>query len=289
MKITFTPANCLLILGLVAGTRAFAQQPVPAYQLTDKEREKLNKEIAKSKEKNDSFWDYDTVYSNGAPYCLLYKVDKGALTHDDYSVRSLSGQEIIYVKYGMWTDYNAPHAPNTSPPTYGYYTYYFPDTKRTAETGTNRPFKELVRNGLIQNGTQVDPDNETKFCALYPPKYSIMVAPPVAPPPSAPPPYIMTNRNRGGGISIFGSNVRQDGADIGTISYADNNVNGHRFKTMTVFLPNGCKVADVSNSDVQPHVWTVITTRDGLQGSISSSNGQDNMDLVKYLIAGNYL
>ncbi|HXB11915.1 MAG TPA: hypothetical protein VNZ45_08025, partial [Bacteroidia bacterium] len=116
----------LLLLTVLAFSAVKAQQP---YQMTPKEAAKHAKAVEKSKESGDIIWDYDTVFIAGVPSCIVYKVDKGALQHDDYSIRSLTGQELIYVRYYTAPDYTAAHMPNTPPPTIGYYSYIFSDTK----------------------------------------------------------------------------------------------------------------------------------------------------------------
>jgi hypothetical protein len=172
-----------------------------AYQMTPKEAEKHAKAIERSKKSGDIIWDYDTVFVAGVPNCIVYKVDKGALQHDDYSIRSLTGQELIYVRYGTALDYNAAHAPNTPPPTIGYYSYIFSDTKNTGETYSSiRPFKTTGRYNLIMNGNAINPNGEANFIAENPVRWSVPPPPPpvvqvvVAPVNNYPPPQqINTN------------------------------------------------------------------------------------------------
>ncbi len=153
-------------------------------KMTAKEMEKHEKEIQKSKEKGTSIWDWDTVYNNGIPYCIIYEVKKSPGQPHDFSIRSLTGKELIYVHYGTYQDLTAPHQPNTPIPTYGYYLYVFDSTKQAAEVPNNRPFKEVVRNNLIDNGTAVDSAAEAKFVARFQRRHSL--PPPSAPVPAAP-------------------------------------------------------------------------------------------------------
>ncbi len=153
-------------------------------KMTAKDMEKHEKAIQKSKEKCISIWDWDTVYNCGQPYCIIYEVSKGFGRPHDFSVRSLSGKELIYVQYGSAIDYNAPHAPNTPPTATGYYLYIFDGTKNAAELCNNRPFKEIVRNKLIDNGITVDSSAESKFIMSYPRRLSLQPSP--VPAPAAP-------------------------------------------------------------------------------------------------------
>ncbi|MGP8215682.1 MAG: hypothetical protein ACLQQ4_08985 [Bacteroidia bacterium] len=174
----------LLFFAALSFSAAQAQQPEP-YQMTPKEAEKHAREVEKSRENNTIICEYDTIFIAGVPNSLIYKVDKGALQHDDYSIRSLSGQELIYVRYCTAIDYSAAHAPNQPPPTIGYYSYVFYDTKNTGETYSDiRPFKTVGRYHLVANGTAIDPNGESNFIAENPQKWSLMQPPPPPPPPA---------------------------------------------------------------------------------------------------------
>jgi len=191
----------LLFFSVLAFVAAKAQQSAPVnpppYQMTPKEAAKHAKAVEKSKEKGDIIWDYDTVFVSGVPNCIIYKVERGALQHDDYSIRSLTGQELIYVRAGIAPDYTVPHAPNTPPSTIGYYTYIFSDTRNSGETynGT-RPFKTVGRYHLITpNGSAIDGGAEATFIAENPVRWSVPPPPPPQPqviivnnPAPAPPP-----------------------------------------------------------------------------------------------------
>jgi hypothetical protein len=160
----------LLFLGSLAFVSAYAQQP---YQMTPKEAEKHEKAIAKSKENGDIICDYDTIYIGGVANSLIYKIDHGALIPDDFSIRSLSGQELIYVRYATAPDYTAAHTPNQPPPTIGYYSYVFSDTKNIGEMYSSiRPFKTVGRFRLI-NGNAIDPNAEATFIAENPVRWSV--------------------------------------------------------------------------------------------------------------------
>jgi hypothetical protein len=273
----------LLFLAVLAFSTVNAQN-----KMTDKEAAKHMKEVQKSKDKGTSIWDWDTVYNNGIPYCIIYEVEKGAFHHNDYSVRSLTGQELIYVKYDIYTDYAAAQ-PNSPAPQSGYYQYIFSDTKAVAELLMNRPFKEIVRNNLIDNGTTINSAAETAFLALYPRKYSQMAPPPMVAPPVLVVDYTPVPRNRNGGLMILLNNISQDNVTIGNIQSSQSNYNGVITTTLNIFLPNGTKVAVATNEGLNSHVWNMITMKNNAQIRITSSNGQDNMDIIKYLINGYYL
>jgi hypothetical protein len=381
--------NKLLLVSAVLAFSAVKAQQTP-YQMTDKEAAKHAKEVAKSRDKGDIIWDFDTVFVAGIPNCLVYKIDKGALQHDDYSIRSLTNVELVYVRYCTAIDYTVAHAPNTPPPTIGYYSYLFYDTKNTGETSSSiRPFKTAGRYRLVANGTSIDPNSESNFIAENPVKWSIMQAPPPPPPPpsttvivvNTPPPanntvngaaaqpvntytpppaqpiynttngaaaqpvntytpppaqptyntvngaaaqptttytpppaqptyntvngaaaqpannntastpvYVIIPRNESADISINQNNIYQGDQQIGTIQYFEVNANGMFTKTMTVFLPNGTKVAQgYTQPNGDAHVWNVVTLRDHATNTVTVRDGFDKNDVLWFLVKGQYL
>lgn len=271
----------LLIITILTVGQAKAQ-----YKMTDKEREKHQKKVEKSKEKGDVLWDYDTVFNKGIPYCIVYEVEKGFLQHNDYSVRSLTGKELIYVKYATYIDNTIAHAPNQEPTRVGYYSYYFIDSKNTAETSLHKVYEEVVKNNLIDSGKSVNAISEAKFVSTQGKKYSQMNQQQTST--VVVPNYTLVERNKNASISILLNNISQDGKNIGSLKNSSANNNGIVSTTISFYLPNGTKVADAVATGSNSHTWNITTMRDNMKGSVSSPNN-DTMDLVKYLISGNYL
>ncbi len=375
----------LLLLAVLAVGIAKAQQP---YQMTPREAEKHAKEIERSREKGDAIWDYDTVFLAGMPYCLLYKVEKGFLVHDDYSVRALNGQELIYIKYATYPDYTQPRNPDGTVPQIGYYSYVFLDSRRTAETLTERPFKMITRYNLIANASYVDPNAEAAFIAQNPVRYSLIqppatvvvinnpppvAAPPVQPAPvnnyvpPAPPPqpvqpapvnnyvpptppapvqpapvnnyvppaqpapvnnyvppapvnnyvppvqpapvnnyvpptqsnvtvysgqnvnYGIVQRDPNAEIYLNEGSIMQGGIMIGTVDYREDFDNGYKKRRLKIYLPNGTQVAEAFSEEDEGHSWKVITFRDNMRNYVHTGMEHDNMDVIWYLVRGQYL
>ncbi|HXB12149.1 MAG TPA: hypothetical protein VNZ45_09205 [Bacteroidia bacterium] len=276
----------LLFIALLAFSAVNAQT-----KMTDKEAAKHMKAVQKSKDKGDVLWDWDTVYNSGVPYCIVYEVEKGAFTHNEYSVRSLTGKELIYVKYDTYVDPTIPHDPGTPPMQVGYYTYIFIDTKNTGEVQLGKVYKEVVKDNLIANGTSVDANAESQFIAVNGKKFSQRNPPPPsdAMVVSSGMTYSMVERNRNAGILVLGTDINQDGKSIGRIESKETATDGTIVKNIDVFTPNGLKVAMASCQGATSHNWTLVTLKNNMQNTINSSVGQDNMDIVKFLIYGNYL
>lgn len=280
----------LLVLGTFLSGFVFSQQ------VSEKEMQKHMKEVEKSKEKGSVIWDLDTVYAGGVPYCIIKeRPSPGALFKHDYSVQSLAGVELIYVKYNI---YNVPANGTVNP--YGpansavaYYSYYFNDTHQTAELPTNRVFKMVYENQLI-SGNQINSDAEAKFVTLNGTKYSQALAAQTTPPPVvAPAPSNSANfvvkRNRMAGIFITNGSINQDNVVVGTVTLNQVAENGDITKTMTFFLPNGVQVAQATCIGINNHTWRVVTTKDNRFDNVISSFNNDDMDITKYLINGYYL
>ena len=107
----------------------------------------------------------------GIPIFIMTEKTNGFLQPSDYSVKSLSGQEVIYVKADYYVT-NPGRAPGEAENRTYYYTSLFMDTKNKAEVGyPARIYKQVADNGLISNGN-LNSDAESKFIALDGTKYS---------------------------------------------------------------------------------------------------------------------
>lgn len=276
----------LLVLGTFISGLAFSQQ------ISEKQMKKHMEEVQKSKDKGTVIWDLDTVYTGGVPYCVIIEKSVDLFNHD-YSVRSMAGTELIYVKYNV---YNVP--PGSQNP-YGpggsavaYYSYYFDDTHATAEVPITRVFKAVYDDQLI-SGNQINSDAETKFVTLNGTKYSqALAAQSVAPPPPTvviANPYYVVQRNHNAPIFVNNGSINQDNVVVGSESYAEVAENGNITKTLTYFLPNGTQVAQATCVGINNHQWRVITMKDNRFADIISTFNNDHMDVAKYLISAYYL
>jgi len=124
---TPTMKTTLTLLAMLAFGYAYAQQP------SEKEMREHMKEVQKSKDKQSVIWDMDTVFVSGVPYCIVIEKSNGFLQPHDYSIRSLQGTELIYVKYMMYTK-PGPITNNTPTTTnVAYYSWTFMDTQQKSE------------------------------------------------------------------------------------------------------------------------------------------------------------
>jgi hypothetical protein len=57
----------------------------------------------------------------------------------------------------------------------------------------------------------------------------------------------------------------------------------------TINLPSGEVIATAKNSGATDHVWLIVTAKDNNSNTINSSLGNDEKDIVKYLVDQLYL
>jgi hypothetical protein len=259
-------------------------------QVSERDMEKHEKEVAKSKEKNTIIWDLDTVYNAGVPCFIMKEKSNGALQPHDFMVYSFSGQELIYMKYYF---YNQPGSNPNAPTVVQYYSWYFDDTKSQCETPENiKVYKAVIENGLVTSGV-INSDAEAKFVTMCGTKFSAAQAQP------APGPVVITpqqaaagaplaSRNRNGMIQITNNQVWQDNAQVGTIQWSQSNQNGQMVDVISVYSVTNVVIAQAS-SITGAHNWNVVTLRDNISRIVTSTIGNDGLDVVRILIAGNYL
>lgn len=307
--------NIFLLIALFAFTCANAQQ---WGYLTPRQMYKHEKKVAKSRKTGGILWDYDTVFYAGVPNCIIIQVEHLGNPNYDYSIRSLSGQELIYVSYVRNTYYD-PATNFRYTDLVGHYNYYFSDTKTDVKGPLNDNIDEIVvKYSLIQNGQQINPNGEDAFIKRFggkrgqhvqreqqqqqaiprPQQQATQQPQQQAIPqqqkqatqqqPQQPTqPDTSTNsgdNGPGAGISISDNQVMQGNTKIGYISTTRDSLS----TTISVYQPNGNKVAEATSQQKNPQSILVNTTRDKAS-NIVTSNGDDVMTVINYLISKGYL
>jgi len=246
------------------------------------------KAVQASKEKKTILWDMDTVYVSGVPNCIVVEKSGGFLMPHDYSVRSLQNKELAYVKHYIYNvllgsswdevmrctaiysnDYN----------TIEYYTWRFADNQKVETPADDKVFQMVAENNLVQ-GDHLNTDELTKFIALSVATFPQDTAGAVL--------YNTVNRNRSADIKISGDVVTQDNVAICKLELTDYNENGTFVKIMRVYLPNGTMVAE-GKSYLNSYTWMFLTIKDKQMRGITVSSDVAPLDIVRYLINGNYL
>jgi hypothetical protein len=245
----------------------------PAQQVSNKAMKAHLKNVEKSKEKGTIIWDLDTVFKAGVPYCIVCEVPFGASQHSDYSVKSLQGKELIYVKYACYEI------------SYSYKVY-----------------KTVAEDDLV-DGDHINSDEEDKFLSINGMKFSQEASKEESPESETNTNNTYNNmvqRNRAGSISFklvsvgiesedgF-SQVIQDNKVIGNLHASQYTANGIIIKIFAFSMPDGTKVAQAQCNSINSHEWTIVTFKNNLSHHIFSTENNDAMDLAKYLINAYYL
>jgi hypothetical protein len=263
------------------------------------------KEVAKSKEKGSVIWDLDTVFKAGVPYCIVVEKSNGALRASDFSVQSLQGKELIYVKYAYYAKPSTAQNLNQYAPAtvnISYYEYYFTDTKNKAEISySTKVYKTVVEYNLV-SGDSINSPEEDKFVSLNGMKFSNdALEQTTEPAGNDKSPYSnLVYRNRTAPITIrlIGdgtesgagiSQITQDNKVVGKVESTQYTANGIIIKIFTFFLPDGTKVAQAQCNGINSHEWSITTLKNNLTRSVSSTINNDAMDVAKYLIDAYYL
>ena len=244
-------------------------------QPSGKELAKHAEKVAKSRDKSKNLVSLDTLFASGKPYCLMVGSKKILGGYGAYSVRPLGmpEHEVIYLEM---------ECEGTGSTAVWYWNMVFVDQgqKIRFRNGTMDLENTIVDYNLI-NETGLNIAGMNKLILLKGGKTSTQPAP------------IQNNRlvdrNRNGMIQIFGNSIQQSGVQIGTITKAVKAESGGVITHYTISLPSGEIIATAKNSGATDHVWLIVTAKDNNSNTINSSLGNDEKDIVKYLVDQLYL
>lgn len=263
--------NIFLFIALFAFTCAHAQLP-----LTPKQRARHERRVERSRKHGSVLWDCDTVYNGGVPYCILYEVSHPGNPNYDYSVRSLSGKELIYVSYLPYM-YIAPHPNPDITDLVGRYSYYFTDTRTTVSGSMQDVYQEVVKYNLIANGNAINPEGEAAFIKRYGGKRRQHEA--ITNPNGTTPDYTPVMRDHTAAISVTDGQIMQGDTNIGSVKVIRDSLS----TSINIYLPNGTKIAIATSLRSKPQNITVIAIKDNTRSTLTS-DGDDVMTVITYLI-----
>lgn len=106
------------------------------------------------------------ILKDGVPYCQIFKLNC-VLGTCDYSIRTLDGKEVIYVKFAFYKDPAAKSASNTEGNVY-YREWIFLDSGEKAETspgGEKAIARLIVENDLVAVSS-INMENERRFVLI---------------------------------------------------------------------------------------------------------------------------
>jgi hypothetical protein len=249
-------------------------------------------------------YDDDTIKVDGVPYAIMTKKSAGVLIYD-YSVRNMSGTELIFFKVLLRDTYGT-----RTYTAYGqgqeiYYEINFIASGGKAEMDHKSGkglAKMVVENNLIKNNA-IDYEAERRFMQVYHGHYPSSEAPvsnnsaPVvvninnAPPQAsteqiAPPPAPPKSKSP---VTINGNEIIRDNNVIGKFrEETTSSTYSEKQLLITVYSEAGDKIAEASAPVASPKEWYIKTFSDGKNFSILYDSPGEREKLFRYLADKNY-
>ncbi|CAN5398091.1 hypothetical protein BH09BAC5_BH09BAC5_16770 [soil metagenome] len=223
-------------------------------------------------------WINDTIYKDGAPYCLLVKIS-GSEVNSIYSIRTNTNIEVAIAK----SDAN-----NRS-----FFLVTFLASTKTASFPYSLYFGNKLSIAIVENDlirfNLLNQEGETRFVAIYNNYYnnSNNTGNPNT---SYNDQYITIERDRHGMIFVIGENIKQDNKPIGTCKTYSGIDLGEHYETFSYYLSNGMKCAEATITGIGATKCTIITMKDNATHVIEIQNRAAREDeIVKWLSLNYYL
>lgn len=250
-----------------------------------KELKKHQEKVAESLAKNKVVVSLDTIFSSGTAYAVLHTTKKG-LTNN-YTLHDLNGNELVLIPTECVDDPAKPGSQRC------FWTFLFIASGKRGEVpkliGTD--VAELVVEYDLVKNNAINPAGENKFLLRYPAKYTnpnngqvnitINTAPAVT--------YNTVERNRNSMMRSIGTEIKQDNKTIATFTKNSSSQYGKTITTIVFMLPDGTRVAEAKGEGMNAKSWTVITLKDNVSHTVSSTRAQEELDIAQYLSERFYL
>ncbi|MDQ3108662.1 MAG: hypothetical protein M3R17_02110 [Bacteroidota bacterium] len=254
-------------------------------QVSEKDMKKHLEKVAKSKAEGSVVRSLDTIFNAGIPYAILK--DKKVMLASDYTLFSLNGKELVDMPYQCIDDANS--ASNQT----CYHAFLFLQSGKRAEIiiGLGMKIERIIVEFDLVKNNDINPAGENKFVMRYPPKYSnkpqnttvVIINNGV------PGNYATVERNRSGGVNLYGTELKQDFKTIGTVTKSNSSSNGEMIYTVSYFLPNGIKIAEATGRGINCKEWRVVTMKDNQSHTITTTFSQQEEQIAKFLSDSYYL
>jgi hypothetical protein len=270
----------ILILVLFACNMASAQP-------SSNDLKKHQKKVERSVQKQEAVWSLDTVFHAGQPVCLAVQQNK-VLWSYDVSVRSLYGEELIYLK----EEFYPPGAPAGSSGREHWFVWTFFPSMQKAEVQNRGLYNmdklsaHLVEEGLVA-GNGLDSLAVVRFVTIHGTKLTQKMGQAAAVPGANT--YLPVERNRNMPVMVMGTEVKQANVLIGRIQERTDYTGGRTQKEIRVSLPNGTLVARATATGATGHTWQVMVMQHGRTFTVQGRTGRDAEAVVKFLVEGYYL
>lgn len=252
-------------------------------QTSEKDWKKHLSKIEKSLTGTKVEISFDTLFHNGAPYCIYDEGEKMLGNVLDFTIKDLQGNEVIWGKMVTGQEINRPEVVTA-------YDLTFIQSSNKAlfvNVIGNSLARDLVKYKLFQNG-QYDAASEKKFVNFHPHQVGLSTQLGGQGNQGAGQ-YSMVQRNRNAMIQILGKEIKQDFKLIGYVNESRQSMGGEMVISVTITLPDGTLVANAQNEEVFGHDWNIVTAKDNKNHRLTSSLGKDKNDIVESLIRLLYL
>lgn len=256
-------------------------------QPSSSDLKKHQKKVERSVQKQEAVWSLDTVFHAGQPVCLAVQQNKVVWSYD-VSVRSLAGEELIFLK----EEYYPPDAPAGSSGREHWFVWTFFPAMQKAEVQNQGLYNmdklaaQLVEAGLVA-GSGLDSLAVARFVAKHGTKLSQKTGQTVAL--QGGNTFQPVERNRNMPVMVMGTEVKQANVLIGRIQERTDYTGGRAQKEILVSLPNGTLVARATATGATGHTWQVMVMQHGRSFTVQGRTGRDAEAVVKFLVEGYYL
>ncbi|MBC8045374.1 MAG: hypothetical protein H7Y00_01120 [Fimbriimonadaceae bacterium] len=262
---------------------------ISAQQLTHKEYAKHLKKINQSKEEASVVISLDTIYNKGEAYALFIKVTSAG---KDYSVKNLSGNELIYWRFNSYDNPEYTGNIGSVQKNY-YYEIIFPANQKRCET----EFKTvqqmgdfILENDLIhENG--LNEDAVDGLIQAYGNKYSTKRNKPVQVfyGEDSGKEYKLAERDRTKLITLNNNLIEQDNIIIGSIESKTKNEGVVTYFNYTIKLQDGTTIATAKHQNYGAEDIEIKTMKDSKIIRLAKPDYWIDKTIVQYLIDNFYL
>jgi hypothetical protein len=214
----------------------------------------------------------DTVYSHGKPYCLLkeFKMNDGV----DLSMRNLSNDELAYIRYDKFS--------SAEPAVYRFNFKQSGNEVKVNTNDKNAVASMIVNAELVKDGAAIDAQREEAFVVNNggtPKKQEVFDSK-----------FRLVSRDKSMPIVVLGDDITQETQKIGNLKEGGQYINKVFMKQLSVFLPNGQKVAEATYAENNATSARVLTVKDGKDQEVTINPGsKPRKQVLDWLVRNGYL
>jgi hypothetical protein len=260
-----------------------------AQSVSLKEYVKHKKKIQASANDSSILVSLDTMYIAGKAIAVLHAV---AGTDKDYSVKNLSGNELMYFRFNSFNNPEFTSNIGSTEKSY-YYELIFRALKKDCEV----PFMTLqeiagfiVTGNLIANGV-LNTASADSLTALYGKKVTQQQSIPVAvfKRDGEATDYAIIQRDKTAMIILRNNTIEQDGKTIGYMENKSEVVGAITYYTYYILLPGGKRIAEARHQSYGNEYLEIQTSKDSHIIRIVKPAYEVEKAILRYLIDNAYL